>query len=105
MAASNKAMGDLHAKLARVLDQMMEPVVHPAVLDEDGGEIKAAWVEQPAATVLAVAAKFLKDNSIFSGVEEDSNLKALKEKLAQRGRVSDADIKEAVHAVGGKLLQ
>lgn len=105
MAASSKVLGSLHEQLARVLSQMMEPVQHEEVLDEDGAVIKGKWTEYPPATVLAVAAKFLKDNSIFSGVEEDANLKALKEKLAARGRVSDADIKEAVHAVGGKLLQ
>lgn len=105
MSASGKAMQELHAQLARVLTDMLEPVEHEALLDEEGSEIKPAWTEYPAPATLAVTAKFLKDNSIFSGVEEDANLKALKEKLAKRGRVSDADVREAITAVGGKLLQ
>lgn len=106
MPASSNDLGGLHAQLARVLNQMLEPVQHAALLDEEGEEVKAAWTEYPSPAVLAVAAKFLKDNSIFSGVDEDEELKRLKKNLRDKGRApTDADIRDAVHAVGGRLVQ
>lgn len=106
MPASSNELGGLHAALARVLNQMLVPVEHDAILDEDGGVVKEAWTEYPSPAVLAVAAKFLKDNSIFSGVDEDEELLRLKKTLEKRGRgPTDQDIKDAVHAVGSRLVQ
>lgn len=106
MPASSKELGALHAQLARVLNQMLEPVLHAAILDEEGEVVKPAWVEFPSPAVAAVAAKFLKDNSIFSGVDEDEELLRLKKNLAKKGRgPTDADIEEAVRGVGARLVQ
>lgn len=106
MPASSKELGGLHAQLARVLNQMLQPVEHPEVLNKEGEIVKASYVEYPRDGTLAVAAKFLKDNSIFSGVDEDEELLRLKKTLAKKGRgPTDDDIKEAVHAVGARLIQ
>jgi len=109
MPASSKDLGALHAQLARVLNQMLEPVERTVILkeaDEDGPAETEVRIEYPSPAVLAVAAKFLKDNSIFSGVDEDEELLRLKKNLAKRGRgPTDADVEEAVRGVGARLIQ
>ena len=74
MPASSKELGGLHAQLARVLNSMLEPVLKTRTLKEATDEEEAVmeqYFEYPRDGTLAVAAKFLKDNSIFSGVDED----------------------------------
>lgn len=105
MAASDKLLGALHERLAEVMLSMLEPVEHPEVLDEDGLVVKAAWTEYPSASVLTAAATFLKHNNITAVIETDEKLKQLQDKLASRGRVTDADIKEAIKDYGSRLIQ
>lgn len=97
MAASEKTLGKLHERLATVLLEMLEPQEVPAVFDDDGNEVRPARVEYPSASVVQAAATFLKHNNITAVIEEDENLKALQDKLAARGRVTDADIKDALN--------
>ena len=109
MPASSSELGGLHAALARVLNEMLVPVKKTRTLvaeTEDKPAVTEDYLEYPSPAVLAVAAKFLKDNSIFSGVDEDEELLRLKKTLSKRGRgPSDQDIKDAVHAVGSRLVQ
>jgi hypothetical protein len=112
MAASDKTLGLLHEKLARVLDLMLEPqnVEYPydtLKKDGDGNRIieTRVRVEYPSAAVLAVAAKVLKDNNITATIESDEKLSALRDKLQKRGRITDDDVKEAIKAAGNAMLQ
>ena len=105
MTASDKILGVLHQRLAAVMIQMVEPIEHPAQYDEDGTVIKPAWTEYPSASVLAAATTFLKNNNITAAVETDEKLKALQERLASRGRVTDAEVKEAIKDFGSRLIQ
>lgn len=57
----------------------------------------------PSPAALAVAAKFLKDNSIFSTPEQSGAMDELKSQLARR-RPSAKDIKDAMSAIGNGLL-
>lgn len=73
-AASEGALGTLHDTLARVLTT--------AISSEEGA---------PAA-ILAVAAKFLKDNDITCAADKDNALGALTEAMAAaKAPVSEAD--------------
>lgn len=112
MAASDKILGALHEQLARVMSKMLEPQERfrekaTGEKDSDGEPIfeDVMYLEYPPANVLAVAAKFLKDNNITATIESDPLLTSLTEKLKKRGRVSDADVKEALAASGNALLQ
>ncbi len=103
MAASNEVMGALHKRLAEVMLQMIEPV-EQLVMDEEGN-ITDLMIHYPAPAVLAACTTFLKNNNITSIVDSDPALSALRDKLKERGRVSDADVKEAVKDYGGRLVQ
>lgn len=112
MAASDKTLGLLHEKLARVLDLMLEPqeveyAYNTLKKDDDGKDIieTRVRVEYPSAAVLAVAAKVLKDNNISATIEADEKLSALRDTLKKRGRVTDDDVKEAIKAAGNAMLQ
>lgn len=84
-AASEGALGELHATLAKVLT---------AALTSEGGA--------PAA-VLAVAAKFLKDNDISCAVSGNSAMEeldaAMKASVAPTAPADDAALQEALNAV------
>lgn len=100
MAASRKALADLHAKLAEVLSDALDGV--DEIREENGEQVVIHG--RPTAQVMAVAAKFLKDNSIFGDVEDDSHLQALRDKL--KGRLpASQDMKDAMRAIGSDLLQ
>lgn len=100
MASSRKALGDLHVKLAEVLSDALDGV--DEIREENGEQIVIHG--RPTAQVMAVAAKFLKDNSIFGEVEDDSHLQALRDKL--KGRLpASRDMKDALDSIGRDLMQ
>ena len=110
MAASEKSMGDLHQSLVGVLLEMIRPIEvtkYKAVKGDDGelSEVEdGVRMEYPSAGVLAVVAKVLKDNSIFSTPETDEKLAELQKKLG--GRLPSArDMKDALGSIGNALIQ
>lgn len=101
-ATKHDAMQALHATVARVLtDRMTEREVTKT--DAEGNE--TTEVVGPSAAELAVAVKFLKDNSIFATPEQSDPVSGLKEKLSRRtGAITDADRKDALASIGRDLL-
>ena len=98
--ATEKKMDELHGALAQSLLTMTQ-VREVTKTDKEG----APYVEtvDPSPAALAVAAKFLKDNSIFSTPEQSGAMDELKSQLARR-RPSAKDIKDAMSAIGNGLL-
>lgn len=102
--ATDKELGALHALLAQTLMKMVQGETVDE-LDEDGEVVRSRWVPPPA-NVLAVAAKFLKDNSITASPETDETLSELRRKLQARGRLAaptEGDVREAVRSMGDYL--
>lgn len=103
--APETKLNELHGQLAETLTKMVQ-VREVEKVDKEG-EVVIETVE-PSPAALAVAAKFLKDNSIFSTPEGDSKLDALKDAVAarrQRRNVTQADLKDALGGIGKELLQ
>ena len=84
MAATESALGDLHDALAKTLTDLV-------------------GVEAPSAAVLAVAAKFLKDNNITCTPATDNALGELEAQMqAKRNRAKlTSKEKDELRAVGG----
>lgn len=99
--ASEKQMDTLHGALAKTLTRMVEVrTIHKVTSDGDPVEEEV----EPSPAALAVAAKFLKDNSIFSTPEQNNALAELGDKLRKR-RPSAQDLKDAMKSIGNDLLQ
>lgn len=81
MAATEKALGNLHAKLAEVLSEALDGTEIEGYEDPDTGEIVGASKMPPSASIMTVAAKFLKDNEITADVEQNDQLQSLRDKL------------------------
>lgn len=105
MPASQKRLGDLHAHLTETLIEAVQDHEVTEVIGEreDGSEIKAVRVVRAAPAALAVAAKFLKDNSITADIEGDAKLAELQKKLGKR-LPSPEDMKDALGTIGKGLL-
>jgi hypothetical protein len=94
--ASETQMGSLHGILAQVIAAQVGATEE--YLDEEG-ELNVMYSASPA--LLAIAAKFLKDNEITCAVELDENLGKLEAIMAnkqKKGRLALVDtpmIKEA----------
>ena len=71
--------------------------------DEDGAIKSTSRMVRASPAVLAVAAKFLKDNAITAAVELNDDLATLKGQLAKKP--SKRDLKDAMAAIGNDLLQ
>lgn len=105
MSASNVTLGLLHADVAAVMAEMLKPRTVEVFNAE--GEKTGERVEYPTAPILAVAVKFLKDNSITADIENDKELSGLKEALerTRKARIpTDRDMKDALAEVGRGLL-
>ena len=103
--APETKLNELHGQLAETLTKMVQ-VREVEKVDKEG-EVVIETVE-PSPAALAVAAKFLKDNSIFSTPEGDSKLKSLEEAVADRRQrlgIVKADLKDALGSLGKELLQ
>jgi hypothetical protein len=103
-------MNELHAALAKTLTQeVQEREVEYTETDGDGNEVKRVRVERPSASWAAVAAKFLKDNSVTMAPDDSNALGELEKELAdmRKGRTgfTDQDLKDAHAALGSSLLQ
>ena len=106
--ASETKLNELHDQLARTLITMTAVREVEEVVGEGEDAVRVTKTVDPSPAALAVAAKFLKDNSIFSTPEGDSKLKSLEEAVAarrQRRGVTQADLKDALGGIGKELLQ
>lgn len=105
MPASDKRLGDLHSKLTETLiEGVQERRIEEKEKDDEGNEVTRVRVVLPAPAVLAVAAKFLKDNSITADVATDEKMAELKKKLGNRAP-SNRDMKDALGSLGSELIQ
>lgn len=87
---TDKELNGLHAALAMVIRTQVED---KACWEDEDGESKETFTASPA--LLAVAAKFLKDNNISCAVEDDSNLGRLNDlldKKQKKGRMALASV-------------
>ena len=110
--APQAAMEGLHADLVTELSERVRGIVEEieAETDEEGKVIKPARVVKRRATAaeLAVAAKVLKDNSIFSSPEVDSKVKDLQDAVDARQKArkpSAQDKDDALATLSRELLQ
>lgn len=88
--ASESQLGDLHEVLAMVIKEQITQTAD--FLNEDG-ELVESYTASPA--LLAVAAKFLKDNQITVSIEDDANLGEIENILAKKekkGRLKLASV-------------
>lgn len=105
MPATDKRLGDLHERLTEsLIEGVQERKVKDITLDDYGNEIETVRVVLPAPAVLAVAAKFLKDNAITASVETDEKMAELRAKLGKRAP-SNRDMKDALGSLGSELIQ
>lgn len=90
MAATENALQDLHAQIARSLTEAVKP---QEVTDEDG----AVRVLPPSAAHLAAAITFLKNNNITASPSTNKALAELSDALAARRKkkVAPAALQEA----------
>ena len=89
MAAKSTQLELLHEALAVVIKQQVSAT---AEWVNEAGEMQKEFTASPA--LLAVAAKFLKDNDISCSIEDDENLGELAELLAnkqKKGRLALVD--------------
>lgn len=102
MAADEKALGELHNKVAEVLTIALDGDELPGYVDEETGEEVPAKKLPPSAAILAVAAKFLKDNQITCVPSKDNALGELEEKLRNRNaaKTSKVDFAAASEQMG-----
>lgn len=99
MAASDKALGDLHAMVAKTLAEDLEAA------DAIEDPVLRAVARKDAR---AQAITFLKNNSITADVEQDAGLQDLKDKLANKRTVGKKALMEAATAFAernGDMLQ
>ncbi len=91
MAATDNALQELHAQIARSLTDAVKPV---EVTDEETGAIK---VIPPSAAHLAAAITFLKNNNITASPTGNQALSDLSDALAARRRkkIAPAALQEA----------
>ena len=89
MATDKTNMNDLHELLAQVMAAQVGDV---ATWVNEEGEVVTNYTASPA--LLAVAAKFLKDNEITCAIEDDVNLDELNTLLSnkqKKGRLALVD--------------
>ena len=92
MSASDKQLGALHQKLAEVLSEALDGQVVEGYEDPETGEVQEAMNIPPSASILTVAAKFLKDNDVTCDVEQNDTVAAMRNKLvANKARLSASD--------------
>lgn len=104
MSASDKKLGDLHAKVANALTEQVDGYIET---DSEGKERTV----RPSPALLGAAIAFLKNNNITADAEENSELRDLSKALAARRakKVPQAVLDEAAEAFsashGGLSLQ
>lgn len=87
--ATESKLATLHGKVADVLTAQLDHQVEDVEYDADGNAIPTGnmmYTASPA--TIAVAVKFLKDNSITADMEQNENLNSLRDVLANKQKRS-----------------
>jgi len=83
VAADEKALGDLHTKVANVLSDLLDGQELPTgEHDEDGNEV--VQVMPPSAAIITSAIQFLKNNNITCAPSQDNAIGELADKMQAR---------------------
>lgn len=88
-AGTESALNKLHEKVSEVMYEQVKVKEPKITYDMDGEEVKSDeefFSASPA--LLAVAAKFLKDNQITCDVSQDENMSNLKDVLEKKQKHS-----------------
>lgn len=92
MAATEKRLGELHAKIAEVLIEALDGEVLPGYTDPETGEVFPDKRMLPSAAVIGAATKFLKDNEITCQPSESNALGELQRKMEARRAKRSANV-------------
>ena len=88
MAASDRALGELHKLVA---ESLAEDLAKAADIEDDA--LRIACIEKARAQAIT----FLKNNNITADIESNDDLRKLKEQLAERrGTSRRAELSEAM---------
>ncbi len=100
MAATDNALQELHATVARALSAAIQPVEIP------GKEGEPSVTLPPSAAHLAAAITFLKNNSITASPTTNAALSKLKDDLEARRKKKPAPqaLAEAEELLAGRLM-
>lgn len=108
MAASEKQLGTLHARVATALDEQVQGYIE-VELNAAGEQVQR--LIRPSPALLGAAIAFLKNNNVTADADENTALKTLRDTLqAKRKKSASASaLDEAAMAyatsVGGGSLQ
>lgn len=92
MSATEKRLGELHAKVAEVLIDALEGEELPGYTDPETDEVIEPKKIAPSAAIIAAATKFLKDNEITCQPSENNALGELEKKMAERRQRRAANV-------------
>lgn len=82
-------LSDLHGNIARVMTEQVLKKEAVCTFDDDGNQVPTDEEEYTATpALLAVAAKFLKDNHITADIKTDTNMGNLKAALNKKNKHS-----------------
>lgn len=91
--ATEEKLSALHAAVADVLTAQVTHQQEDVSFDADGNEVSSGEMVYTASpATIAVAVKFLKDNSITADINTNENLNSLRDQLAnkqKRSRLED----------------
>lgn len=109
--ADESKLSALHDKVAEVLTEALDGQTMPDYVDPETGEVEPGGKLAPSAAIIAVAAKFLKDNNITCVPSEDNKLGELEAKMKarqekRRNRANPTDLANAAEQatwLGGQI--
>lgn len=106
MAASEAKLNEVHNLLADTLIARLKGVERESTeFDEDGEGTTVKTLVLASAAELAVAAKFLKDNSVTMQPGEGNKLGELQDQLRAKRQFNKRDLTEAMKQIGSGLVQ
>lgn len=87
--SSEQYLGDLHGHIAKVMSAQVLEEEEVIEFDSEGVPVSTGALKYTASpALLAVAAKFLKDNNITSDIKVDRNMSGLAEALNKKQKHS-----------------
>lgn len=107
--ASTAQMASLHSLLTTQLKAAIsDRVVEYEEPDKDGNLVTKRKVIEGSVSAMAVAAKFLKDNSITAAPAEGNDLATLEDQIKakrENRKITQADLNAAMQSIGSDLVQ
>lgn len=99
--ATEEKLSALHAAVADVLTAQVTHQQEDVSFDAEGNEVSSGEMVYTASpATIAVAVKFLKDNSITADINTNENLNSLRDQLAnkqKRSRLEDPALAAKAH--------